>query len=137
MMREMAAHIGARATLSVVDRFGGESLYIPADPTKNPLLPLIGADKARALSWVYRRETLAIPTARYALARVRRAGVLAAVRSGHMTVAEAARVLGVRRDYASKLVNQSDEGLSAAPLVKSADDARQFDMFPEKQGERR
>jgi hypothetical protein len=129
MMREMAGHIGARATLAIVERHGGESIYIPADASRNPFLPLIGAQKARALSWVYRRETITIPTARYALARVRRAGVLAAVRAGDITVGDAARVLGIRRDYASKLVNQSDEGTAAQPITRPARDTRQIDMF--------
>jgi hypothetical protein len=129
MMREMANHIGARATLMIVERHGGESLYIPADASKNPFLPLIGAQKAKALSWVYRRETITIPTARYALARARRAPILAAARAGDITVGDAARALGVRRDYASKLLNKSDEGTTARPITRPVRDDRQIDMF--------
>jgi hypothetical protein len=127
----MAEHIGAYETLLISDHFGGREFYIPADPEKNPFLPLIGAAKARTLSWVYRRDTLAIPTARYALSRARRGGIIAAVRSGNLTVADAARTLGLRRDYTSKLVNQTDEGRSGsscAMAARRADD-RQITIF--------
>lgn len=116
-MRDMADCIGAYETLLISDRYGGQEIYIPADATKNPFLPLIGAAKARALSWTYRRITLPVPTAGYALRRARRAGIVAAVRSGDCTVADMARMLGIRRDYASKLVNQTDEGRETLPLL--------------------
>lgn len=130
-MREMADAIGAYDTLLIVERFGGQELYVPADPDKSPFLPLIGREKAKVLSWVYRRERLAVPTAAYALARARRAGVIAAVRVGELTVTDAARVMGVRRDYASKLVNQTDEGAGTVPvqLYPARHDPRQIDLF--------
>lgn len=130
-MREMAEHIGAYETLLISEHFGGREMYVPADAAKSPFRPLIGAAKAKTLSWVYRRDTLAIPTAGYALRRARRACILAAVRAGEVTVADAARMLGIRRDYASKLINQTDEGCEAvpAPIGRARHDPRQLDMF--------
>jgi hypothetical protein len=130
-MREMAEHIGAYETLLICDRYGGQEVYIPADATKNPFLPLVGAAKAKALSWAYRRDTLAIPTAGYALRRARRAGIIAAVRAGQVTVAEAAKILGLRRDYASKLINQTEEGreVAPAPIGLPRVDPRQTSIF--------
>ncbi|ARR54775.1 hypothetical protein HY78_15695 [Rhizorhabdus wittichii DC-6] len=130
-MREMADHIGAYETLVISDRHGGQDIYVPIDATKNPLRPLIGAAKSRTISFVYGRLTLAIPTARYALDRARRATVLAAVRGDILTVTDAARIMGVRRDYASKLVNRTDEGLGVEPPVAARKvDPRQIEMFP-------
>lgn len=130
-MRDMAAHIGAYPTLLISVQHGGENIYIPADATRNPFLPLIGAEAARALSWVYRRETIAVPTAAYAIARARRGGLVAAVRSGRLTVSDLARIIDVRRDYASKLVNRTDEGATARPAAIGAAkiDPRQLNMF--------
>ena len=135
-MREMATHIGAYEVLLICERFGGQDIYVPADTSKSPFVAVIGHAKAQTLSWVYRREKLAIPTARYALARARRADTLAAVRAGEMTVADMARTLGIRRDYASKLVTQTDEGLGVTPIrpCRATHDPRQIDMFDEGTG---
>ncbi|WP_152664038.1 hypothetical protein [Sphingomonas sp. SRS2] len=131
-MREMADHIGAYDTLIISERYGGQDVYIPIDAAKNPFHPLIGAAKSRAISFVYGRLTLAIPTARYALNVARRASIIAAVRSDMLTVAHAARIMGVRRDYASKLVNRTQEGLGAEPpAIGRKVDPRQIDMFAE------
>jgi hypothetical protein len=120
-MLEMADHIGPYATLLLVDRFGGMRLYVPADHSKGKVyegrgsvLELIGEEAARQLSAVYRREYVMIPTARFALARARRAPTLAAVRAGRLSGADAARFLRVSRTYLSHLVNHTDEGSGAA-----------------------
>lgn len=131
LMREMADHIGAYDTLVIVEAFGGRKVYVPADASRSPFLPLIGMEKAQTLSWVYRRETLELPTGGYALARARRAGILASVREGSLTVSQAARILGVRRDYASRLIARTDEGRNAAPaqIDQAPRDVRQGDLF--------
>jgi len=130
-MLEMADHIGAYETLLVCDGLGGRDLYVPADAAKSPFLPLIGAAKAKRLSWAFRRETITISRADYALRRARRAGIIASVRSGDLTVADAARIMGVRRDYASRLVNHTDEGVGTCPAFdrRKRHDPRQLDMF--------
>lgn len=132
-MLEMAAHIGAYETLLICESFGGRDVYIPADATKNPFAEIIGMDKANKLSWVYRRETIAVPTARYALGRARRAPIIAAARKRKISVTEAARILKMRRDYVSKIVNGTDEGTEALPLIllQEPTDPRQIDMFPD------
>lgn len=110
-MIEMADHIGARATLLISDRFGGEEMRIPIDPRRNPFRALIGDELATRVSAVYGGERLAIPIARYALDVARRAGVIATVRAGRMTRSDMARVLRIRRDSASHLINRTDEGV--------------------------
>jgi hypothetical protein len=123
LMLEMADHIGPYATLLLVARFGGQRIYIPADPDKGKeyegrgtIRALIGADKAAILSHVYRREYLSIPTAAYALRRARRQGLIASVRAGDITGAEAARRVRTTRPYMSHLVNQTDEGQDPGEL---------------------
>lgn len=130
-MLDIASHIGAYDTLILCEQFGGRDIYVPVDASKNPLREAVGPAKARKLSWVYRRETLAIPTARHALAVARRAPVLASVRAGDLSVAQAARLLHLRRDYVSKLVARTDEGREAPPLpaLSRKRDPRQLDMF--------
>lgn len=120
-MIEMADHIGAYATLLLIDRFAGMSLYIPADWTRGKVYDgrgsireIVGDRAAQILSHVYRREYLELPTAHHAIARAKRAPIIAAVRQGRMTITEAARKLRSRRPYISQLVNQSDEGSEGA-----------------------
>lgn len=136
-MLEMAAHIGPYATLLLCDRFGGREIYVPADADKSPFVAVIGEERAAIVARVYRRERIAIPTARYALNRARRGAILAAVRAGSLTVTQAARMLGLRRDYVSTLKNAGDEGVGVAPApIARKHDPRQLDMFkaPEGQG---
>lgn len=130
-MCEMAAHIGAYEVLLICQERGGDEVYIPGDAERNPFRALIGVRKAAILSSVYRRETVAIPTARYAISVARRAPIIAAARAGELTVADLARILRVRRAYASRLVNQTDEGEATAPAPFRAaqHDPRQMDIF--------
>lgn len=129
-MVEMAGHIGAYETLMLCDKLGGQEFYVPVDPAQSPFLPLLGARKAKALTWVYRQCRITIPKADYAIRRARRAGIVAAARAGMMTVSDAARIMGVRRPYASKLVHATDEGIAAAPVsLRKGVDPRQLDMF--------
>lgn len=130
-MREMAAHIGPYATLLVVDRFGGQDVYIAADPARNVLRDLIGADKAAIMSRVYRRERLQIPTAKLALRRARRQPVIAMARAGDISIAKAAQILKSQRSYVSWLVNHGDEGdVDPASWAKMADDIRRAQRDP-------
>lgn len=138
-MVEMAAHIGPYLTLLIVDRFGGQMIYVTADPEKNPFRELIGAEAATIISHVYRRERLQIPTARFALRRARREGILAAVRANRMTAGEAARILKMSRSYMANLINATDEGTGVelsdwtpTPSRRlKAPDPRQIALFPE------
>ena len=139
-MLEMAEHIGAYATLLLVDRFSGMRIYIPADWTrgkvyegKGSIRDVVGDRAAAKLSEVYRREYLELPVARYAVDRAKRGPIIAAVRSGEMTVSAAARKLGTRRPYVSYLANQTDEGGEAAAIEHRAAlrSAGQMDLFPD------
>lgn len=115
-MLEMADHIGAYATLCLVEAFGGQSIYVPADPKRGRIRDVIGAVAAEKLSFIYRREYLAVPTARYAISRARRQGLIASARAGDISVSEAARLLRTSRPYASHLVNKTDEGREEGEL---------------------
>lgn len=109
-MIEMADHIGAYRTLLISEHFGGQQVYITADPSRSPFLSLVGQSAAETISEVYRRERLIIPTAHAALRSARRAVVLRRVRTKELSKAEAARLLGSARTYVSYLINHTEEG---------------------------
>lgn len=84
-MLEMAAHVGAFDTLAIVAALGGQSIYIPRDKAKSPFAEIVGEAAVATLAWVYGGHHYAVPVGRAALARARRAPVLAAVRAKRMT----------------------------------------------------
>lgn len=127
---EMADHIGAYHALRVVERFGGQKIYVAADPERNVLREVLDARLTRIASHVYGRQEIDLPVARAALTEARRAPVIASVRNGDMTGAEAARILGTARSYISELVNRSREAEDAVPLRRPpSGDPRQIEMF--------
>jgi hypothetical protein len=136
-MLEMAVHIGPYATLLLVERFGGMRIYIPADwsrgkvyEDKGSIRDVVGDKTAKILSDIYTREYFHFPTARLALATARRAPVIASVRSGDITGAKAARLLGTSRPYLSHLVNKTEEGTDVeAAAWTGPRDPSQLDMF--------
>ncbi|KKC27421.1 hypothetical protein [Sphingomonas sp. SRS2] len=131
-MVEWANLIGPYATLRIVEKFGGEEVYISADPERSRFKDIIGLDRAALICREYRSCRLLIPVASHALRRARRAGVVAAARSGGLSIARAARMIGTSRSYMSELVNNTGEGLDAKPFVAARSvDTRQMDMFGE------
>lgn len=132
-MREMAAHIGAYRTLLVIDALGGQSIDIPSDPANNRMAAVIGDEGAIIMSRIYGGNRLWVPVGRPALNEARRAGIIAAIRAGKMTIAEAAPILKTSRSYLGYLVNNTDEGEEVEPYVprRSRHDPRQIEMFPE------
>jgi hypothetical protein len=133
LMVEIADHIGARATLELVARFGGQLVYVPADPTRSPFRDALGDQAADELSRVFGRERLLLPVGRLALMHARRQGVIARVRSSELNLMEAARLLRTSRRFVGKLINQTSEGtaLPAPPARRSLADPRQTDLFGE------
>lgn len=123
-MLEMADHIGAKATLQLIERFGGQKLYIPKDPHNGKIAAsiaaAIGAHATEQLCRIYGREYIEVPAARYVLARARRHNLVAAVRAGDINVSEAARILKTKRTYMSFLVNHTDEGFSDERAARRA-----------------
>jgi len=109
-MREMADHIGAHATLSIVAQFGGQEVYVPRDAAASPFGDIVDQDAAATLARIYCGNKITVPVGRAAVDRARRAVVIAAVRAHRMSVAEGAKVVGTSRTYMSHLVNQTDEG---------------------------
>ncbi len=129
-MVEWANLIGPYQTLRLVEAFGGQEIYVSADPARSKFKDVIGIDAAAKIAREYRSCRLLIPTAQLALRRARRAGVIALARRGDLSIARAARMIGTSRPYMSQLVNNTEEGLDAKPFVaKPSVDSRQMDMF--------
>lgn len=132
-MVEMADHIGPLETLRLVDAFGGQRPYVSSDPERNPFRSVLSPAAIATVSRVYGGAHLWVPVGRLALARARRAPVIAAVRARQMTLSQAAQLLGTSVSYVSQLANRTGEGVGTRPLVTRAKrgDARQIDMFPD------
>ncbi len=131
-MLEMAAHIGAYATLQLVDRVGGQSILIPMDPARNRLVDVIGTEKTAIVSRVYGGNFLSVPVGHAALSEARRAPVIAAIRAGQLTINAAVPILRLSRTTISAIVNHSDEGtgaVQAIALPRPKADPRQLRLF--------
>lgn len=132
LMIEIADHIGARATLELCQRFGGQRLRIPYDPARNPFVEAVGEAAAVTISRIFGGEHLDLPLGRQALRHARRQTILAQVRAGGVTLSEAARLLRINRRHISVLINQTDEGKGVAlpPAERRRrGDCRQIDLF--------
>lgn len=131
VMIAMADHIGAFDVLRLCDTYGGQAVYFPQDPAKAPFVDVLGREKAERLSAAFRLEKITLPTGRYALSVARRAGVLASVRAGGITIAEAAALLRMRRNSVSTLLKSGEaQGYSPSqPAIRKVD-SRQLEMFP-------
>lgn len=131
-MLEMAAHIGPYFTARLVDRFGGLELYVPLKSEGWHVTDLIGREAASKLCEIYGRERLPIPVAAAAIRHAKRRSVIAAVRAKKMSLTEAAHILRTSRTYLSALVNGSDEGEAALPIILPRKrHASQLEMFEE------
>ena len=130
-MLEMADHIGAYATLCLVAAHGGEQVHVPRDAAASPFLDCLDQDSAAKVAWVYggTGNRLDVPVGRVAVDRARRAIVLAAVRAGKLTGADATKILGTSRTYLAHLVNQTDEGQDADTRRKAQHLPVQPDLF--------
>ena len=129
-MLEMADHVGAYATLRIVAAHGGSQVYISRKADACPFADVVDEDTAEILASIYGGNRIQIPVGRAAVDRARRAGIIAAVRAGEMTGADAQRILGTSRTYVSHLVNQTQEGQNAQPARLSArHDPRQHKLF--------
>ena len=134
-MHEMASHIGAYATLQIVDCFGGLELYVPIDPQKCAAFELIGAEKTAVLCNIYRTEFINVPVAASAMRYAKSQPVIAAVRNKSITLTDAVQILkrgGIKtsRRYLCGLLSATDQGMAAVPWQKKRiPDARQLVMF--------
>lgn len=134
-MQEMALHIGAYATMQIVDKFGGLELYVPRSADGWHVAELIGTEAARRMCATYGRERLPIPVARAAVNAAKRQGIIAAVRAKRLSLTAGAHILRTSRTYLSLLVNGSDEGADALPMLPAPRvHFGQFEMFDDQQG---
>jgi hypothetical protein len=129
-LREMADHIGANTVLQLIDRFGGQKIYVPVKAEGWFIADLIGADKAEIFCHIYQREDLELPVGTAELFAARATPILAAVRAKEMTYTEAAWLLHTSRKHVSHLVNQSARFANLPPFTRTArNDPRQLFMF--------
>lgn len=131
LMLEMAAHIGPAATLRFCEHFGGRELRVSHRADRHQFGAVLTDEQGAAFAHAFGRERINVPVATQAILAARRAGVLAAVRASRLTVGEAAVICRTPRRYISDLLNHSDEGTDAMPVVapSSPRDPRQLDLL--------
>lgn len=131
LLLEIASHIGARAALAVVEAFGGDNIYVSKDAARSPFHGVIDAEKVARFAYAFGGTRLDIPTGAAEIRRAKRAGLIAAVRAGKMTAADAARIMRISRSYMSHLVNATEEGTGNVQpvLLVHRTDTRQLDLF--------
>lgn len=132
LMVEIADHIGAHATLRLIARFGGENIRISRAMRRNPFVEVIGEEAATIFCKAFHGEKLDLPVGRSALWHARAAPLLARVRAGDLTIADASRILRVARTRIHALLAQGDAA-GAPPRRRrrrgAEPDPRQIDMF--------
>lgn len=131
LMLEMAAHIGPAATLRFCDALGGREIRVSPRHDRRQFEGVLSDEEAARFTHAFSRERLNVPVATNAILAARRAGVLAAVRANKLTIGEAAVICRTPRNYISQLVNRSDEGTDATPVVAlpPVRDPRQMDLL--------
>lgn len=128
-MIEMADHIGAYATLCLIAAHGGEEVHIPASAERSPFADVLSSEHRATIARVYGGNRILIPVGRVAIARARRAVVIAAVRANKITGAEAQKIIGTSRTYVAHLVNHTDEGMDKGTQAKAQALPTQGDLF--------
>lgn len=137
-MIEMADHIGAANTLRIVAAKAGHEVYISGDASRSPFIGLVDDQALETLARIYGcpGTRFRVPTAKAAVARARRAPIIAAVRARGLTTSAGAKILGTTISYMSYLANHGDEGAGATPPEwakrRRVVDPRQIDMFPDR-----
>lgn len=131
-MIEMADHIGPYRTLLILDRLGGQRVFVPRDPANNRMAEVIDREGVAIMSRIYGGTEILLPTAREVLAEARRAPVIAAIRRGEITKNEAIPILGIALKRLVGILNRSCEGTadhySVGPVLRPRDE-NQLDLF--------
>ena len=110
--------IGAEATLLLVERRGGQAMYIPHEVNQaSPLAQLLGLDAARALAGSYGGEHRKIPLLRWWRVRVEKARGL--------TDRAIAAKLVMTEDHVSRLLRAR----APAPASTPAKPTSQLSLF--------
>lgn len=128
-MHEMAAHIGAYATLALIAAHGGDKLRVPMAASRIPFADVLTPAQCATFARVYGGNELQLPVARHAVDRARRAVVIAAIRADKITITEAVRIIGSSRTYISHLVNHTDEGRKGSAFAAARALPVQGDLF--------
>lgn len=130
LMVEIADHIGAYAALKLIERHGGEHYRISRASRRNPFADAIGEAAATIFCEAFHGEKIDLPTGRDAIWRARARPVLARVRAGDLTIADAARILRVGRTRIHALLAEGDAaGEPPRRRRGRGPDPRQIDMF--------
>ncbi len=123
LLQWIADELGLDAALKLAHRFGGQSIYVSADPTADsPLALAFGIETARAIGGLLGSGEVTVPVAAAAAFRARRAEILR-LRDEGRTVREIAETLGIseRSVWYSLARARRDE----------IEDARQMKLFGE------
>lgn len=124
-MVELADHIGAYATLKLLDALGGESIRVSGTEAQRELFAAaIGAEKAAAFQSAFKGCKLDLPVARDAIVRAKSKPVLQAVAQEKLNTVDAARILRVARTRIWTLLNEPSRA-TAARLNRRTDRAQQ------------
>lgn len=107
----LADHIGADATLRLIEAHGGTRLYVPEKPNQgSPLARLVGLSQARALADRYGGDYIRVPLARNWRVRL--------YRQRGETYPAIARRLGITESQVGKI------------LTAAGSTTRQLNLFP-------
>ena len=98
-LQEVCEVIGFKATLALVDQWGGKQLTIPAKITLvHPIVEAIGIDAAIKLSWAYPGIRLSVPACKSMERAAKLRALAVARRSGH-TIEDLADMFGWTRRW--------------------------------------
>ena len=133
IMLDMAAHVGAHATLLIVDTYAGQEVYVPLDVTRSPFRDIVDEQRVATMAHVFGRQRIRIPAGRLQLDKARRAGIVAAIRADKMTISEGAAIIRMPRRHMETLIKKTDEATDAEPvaMLVRPRDTRQLEMFGE------
>lgn len=130
LMVEIADHIGPYATLKLLERYGGEHFRISRASRRNPFVEAIGEEAARVFCEAFHGEKIDLPTGHDAIWRARAKPIINRVRHGALTIADAARILRVRRTRIHAVLAEGDAAGEPPRRRKGREpDPRQIDMF--------
>lgn len=129
LMAEIADHIGPYATLKLLERFGGENFRISRASRRDRFAEVIGEDAARAFQEAFHGEKLDLPTGRDAIWRAKAKPIIEQVTDGHLTIADAARILRVGRTRIHALLSEGERAGVPRRRKRHLPDPRQIDMF--------
>lgn len=106
LMMEIAAHIGAKATLDLLDVVGGQHFRISRGVVQRRFSLIIGDEAAQQFCDAFAGEKLDLPVARHAIFRAKASPLLNRVKRGRTTIAQASIILEAQRSRVHSLLQE-------------------------------